>query len=237
MGVVTKFLKLLKPEVNDYYNALTEQAENWEKVDKWAETTGTKVETIENSIGNKLDKGNLPETIQNAEGIYELIKKHFGKNMDPNLLYLNDEGTKREGYYYLDRNKSGLYRCIAETTTTVNSTTYFVDDSHEAISDKLENLQTSYILEVGSNENGNYRKWTDGTLECWAMEKSTNISGIIYNFPYPFVYSSRKSVCCLATDVGSTSTPKGIAAISSTQYTLWGKDSSVAHIYAIGRWK
>lgn len=37
MGVITKFLKLLKPEEHDYYNAITEQAENWQKIDDWAE--------------------------------------------------------------------------------------------------------------------------------------------------------------------------------------------------------
>lgn len=36
MGILTNFLKLLKPEENNYYNAITEQSENWQKVDDWA---------------------------------------------------------------------------------------------------------------------------------------------------------------------------------------------------------
>lgn len=37
MGVLTKVLKLLKPSENDYYNQQTEQTENWDKIDKFAE--------------------------------------------------------------------------------------------------------------------------------------------------------------------------------------------------------
>lgn len=53
MGVLTKFLKLLKPEEHDYYNAITEQAENWQKIDEWAEKVDedvVKKEKIANNL-------------------------------------------------------------------------------------------------------------------------------------------------------------------------------------------
>lgn len=53
MGILTKFLKLLKPEEHDYYNAITEQAENWQKIDEWAEKVDedvVKKEKIANNL-------------------------------------------------------------------------------------------------------------------------------------------------------------------------------------------
>lgn len=52
MGVLTKFLKLLKPEENDYYNAITEQAENWQKIDEWAEKVDENVVKKEKIVNN-----------------------------------------------------------------------------------------------------------------------------------------------------------------------------------------
>ncbi len=47
MGVSTTFLKLLKPSENDYYNEQTEQAENWDKVDKFAKDTSDELESLD----------------------------------------------------------------------------------------------------------------------------------------------------------------------------------------------
>ncbi|MGL5655348.1 MAG: hypothetical protein ACRCXY_00755 [Fusobacteriaceae bacterium] len=59
MGVFTKILKLLQPEPNDYYNEQTEQVENWQKIDNWAESVNKKtqvVNTSENGIMTAPDK-------------------------------------------------------------------------------------------------------------------------------------------------------------------------------------
>lgn len=50
MPTFTKVLNLRKPEENDFYNEQTEQAENWQKVDDYAEEINN----------NKLDKGTYP---------------------------------------------------------------------------------------------------------------------------------------------------------------------------------
>lgn len=67
MGILTNFLKLLKPEENDYYNAITEQAENWQKVDDWAKR-------IDDSNKKKLDKGNVSTEYDTAKKIEDKIK-------------------------------------------------------------------------------------------------------------------------------------------------------------------
>lgn len=101
------------------------------------------------------------------------------------------------------------------------------------------------LVEIGSNSNGTYRKWADGTLECWASEKRAAItpSYSTFNFPYQFKYSGRTSVVCSATDVGDGAYSYGCAAISGTQYRLYGENPTVgtepgmAHLYFKGVWK
>ena len=64
-----------------------------------------------------------------------------GGNFDPELLYLNDEGTKQKDYLYYDRLKPGVFRCLQTTTGTVNSTTNFVDISSLENANRLDNLK------------------------------------------------------------------------------------------------
>lgn len=97
------------------------------------------VEALTNS-NTKLTKGNLPAKITNAEDMYKLLENKSGLEFDPNLLYLNDAGTKTTGKAYFDRNKKGIFKCIQTTSSTTNSTTYFVDFSNNANSDRLTNL-------------------------------------------------------------------------------------------------
>lgn len=99
-----------------------------------------KIKEAKNTANNKLTKGSLPAGITDAKGIYDLIENNSGLNFDPNLLFLNDAGTKTQDKIYFDRNKKGLFRCTQTTTTTTNSTTYFEDISNKSSADRLTNL-------------------------------------------------------------------------------------------------
>ena len=81
------------------------------------------------------------------------IQSIAGGNFDPDLMYLNDAGTKTAGKLYYDKNKSGVFKCIQTTTSTVNSTTNFVDVSSLENANKLENLG-KYISTYEINSNG-----------------------------------------------------------------------------------
>ena len=97
-------------------------------------------------ISGKLDKGGLPTKISDAKGLYDLIESNSGLNFDTALLYLNDAGTKYVNKIYFDRNKKGLFKCISQTTSTANSTSYFVDISNEANAVQLRNLKTNEVV-------------------------------------------------------------------------------------------
>ena len=74
------------------------------------------------------------------------IRSIAGGEFDSDLLFLNDAGTKTAGKLYYDKNKSGLFKCIQTTTSTVNSTTNFVDVSSLENANKLENLLSNFSL-------------------------------------------------------------------------------------------
>ena len=105
-----------------------------------------------------LNKGTLPKGIETAENLLTVIEKQTGATFDPALLYLNDVGTKQEGKLYFDRLKSGVFKCITQTTGTVNSTTNFVDVSNVENANRLSNL-----TEVFDSEG--HLTYPDGTKE------------------------------------------------------------------------
>lgn len=98
------------------------------------------IERLENAINSKISKGNLPAQITDAKGIYDLLENNSGLNFDQNLLFLNYAGIKTVGKIYFDLNKKGMFKCIKQTTGTVNSTEFFEDISNNANSDRLSNL-------------------------------------------------------------------------------------------------
>lgn len=129
------------------------QGEKGEKGDKGEQgTQGVKGDTGEQGppgttdyeeLENKPDlllKGNIPQSLNNAEKIVTALQANGGLNFDENLLYLNDEGTKKVGFYYLDRLKNGIFECIEETTEKVNNVAKFKDISNKSNSDRLDNL-------------------------------------------------------------------------------------------------
>ncbi|WP_462424440.1 phage baseplate protein [Fusobacterium ulcerans] len=59
MGILTNFLKLLKPEPNDFVDVVKHISENYDKLDRNAETTN---KTLTDLGNNKLDKGTYTKT-------------------------------------------------------------------------------------------------------------------------------------------------------------------------------
>ena len=109
------------------------------------------------------------------------IRNIAGGEFDPDLLFLNDAGTKTAGKLYYDKNKSGVFKCIQTTTSTVNSTTNFVDVSSLENANKLENL---FIIEEESFQNGFIRK-TGNIVSIFSMVVGSN-------FPFKFLQQKSK---------------------------------------------
>ena len=156
MAILTKFLQLLKPERNDYVDVEKHLSENYDKIDtKMEELSNSNdkkldkgavsseydtAKKIEDKIKTKLNQGNVPDVLNSAEKIIKALQGNTGIKFDENLLYLNDSGTKKKGYCYIDKLTDGIFECIQETTTTVNNATYFKNFSNKENSDRLSNL-------------------------------------------------------------------------------------------------
>ena len=181
MSILTKFLKLVKPEKNDYVDVEKHISENYDKIDNKIEELSSsndeklnkgnvsseydtakkiedKIKTAQGTADNKLNKGSLPATITDAKEIYDLLENNSGLNFDKNLLFLNDKGVKTQGKIYFDRNKVGMFECIKTTPEdyVANSTTYFVDISNKSSSDRLSNLVRFVYYTYG--DFGNYKE-------------------------------------------------------------------------------
>ena len=98
------------------------------------------ITSLQTSNDKKLDKGTVPASLNSAEKIVAALQGNGGLKFDENLLYLNDEGTKKVGYYYLDRLADGIFECLEQTEETVNNSAKFRDISNKASADRLDNL-------------------------------------------------------------------------------------------------
>ena len=97
-------------------------------------------EEYHETINTLLPKGTVPASLNSAEKIASALQANTGIKFDPDLLYLNYEGTKKVGYCYLDELADGIYECIKETTTTFNDSACFKNISNKNNSDRLDNL-------------------------------------------------------------------------------------------------
>lgn len=128
-------------DLNSYVTLRKLQEELDKKLEKGnVSTEYDTAEKIENKIKTKLNQGNVPDVLNSAEKIIKVLQGNTGIKFDENLLYLNDSGTKKKGYCYLDKLTDGIFECIQGTTTTVNNATYFKNFSNKENADRLSNL-------------------------------------------------------------------------------------------------
>lgn len=108
---------------------------------------------VNTELNKKLNQGTVPSSLNSAEKIVAALQGNGGLRFDENLLYLNDEGTKKKGFYYLDRLKAGIFECLEQTNEKVNNSAKFKDISNKASSDRLDNHYKNLvtIMKTGFN--------------------------------------------------------------------------------------
>lgn len=139
MGILTNFLKLLKPEPNDFVDVVKHISENYDKLDQNAETTN---KTLTDLGNNKLDKGTYPGKADDLNE--EILKK----------LNISDSWRIR-------------YKEIGNTTTITNILDSTIEDgwyTSRIIANKFVGLpigaSNSFNLLVTSiQENSDYKNF------------------------------------------------------------------------------
>lgn len=128
-----------------------------------------------------------------------------------------------------------------------------VADAMSTINKYLSNI-SSYVVEEGSNSNGKYRKWSDGTLEMWGdFDRSAAITekaGSLYassplSITYPLQSLTRPNIELTVTAGGAIwghplDSASGYLRDFSYQLlaaTAWSNASYRVSYYARGTWK
>lgn len=105
---------------------------------------------------------------------------------------------------------------------------------------------TTAIFERGSNANGEYIRYADGTQVCWTgptLVPPTGLSSILWTFPQPF--GNTTYYVSLTADIASTSDPRNYVGVSqygartnsNVRFRTYMADQVGCSAYAIGRWK
>jgi hypothetical protein len=124
-------------------------------------------------------------------------------------------------------------------------------DTAEVVVEKVSSTAWSFVggQVSGSNANGTWIKFSDGTMECWERLITTQLpanswSYILYSYPTPFVSSP---VCSAGWLVGSSWAGNPICTVGDRNSlgTAWNTalypgstaQTATLNLYAIGRWK
>lgn len=101
MGILTNFLKLLKPEPNDFVDVAKHISENYDKLDENAKSND---ETLTNLNNNKLDKGTYSG---NAGELKKDIDEKMSKYQTRNDIRDYDDLTE-DGFYIVKGSVDGV---------------------------------------------------------------------------------------------------------------------------------
>ena len=149
-----------------------------------------------------------------------------------------------------------LFRKISEgfQKIFIPSDNIILDDDATVLQEMIDALSYDYVVEEGSNSNGEYRKWANGTLEMWGdfsrtaaiNEKAGNIySSSVQSITYP-IQSTTQCKNTLTVTAGGAIWGKPWDSASGYlrdfSYTLlaataWSSASYRITYYAKGTWK
>ena len=122
------------------------------------------------------------------------------------------------------------------------------DHAAETAEDDVHGLAGKVVVESGSNENGYYVRWDDGTQICWntvTPDRSIQTTEQSFEFPKPFIASPAPSVghawgvnatyqlSCGTMMLSTSSTHWRIAFTNTTTIGA----TNAMYLSAIGRWK
>ncbi len=103
-------------------------------------------------------------------------------------------------------------------------------------------VPTGALVERGTNANGEYARYADGTQMCW-LRNTAIVAGVAYTWTYPAAFASTATTSVVATPA-SVTTPRCAAALASaTSATanVWtvatgAEVSAGVSLLAMGRW-
>ena len=177
MSEYTKYLRLMKPQGNEYYNV--------ENFNHNAELIDKETEKLNNAV-TKIQEGATRE----KAGIVQFGTEE-GKALEGMMLArlagcigyggdIQTAGVKDVNYIYYDRNTRKMYKCLNQNSDVSANVANFIPLDNNSLLDRLENL-----VKFDSGITGNY----------------TTLGSYTYNFP-----KSYKQVLGVAINIYKTGT-------------------------------
>ena len=168
MADYTKYLRLMKPQGNEYYNV--------ENFNHNAELIDKETEKLNNAV-TKIQEGATKE----KAGIVQFGTEE-GKALEGMMLArlagcvgyggdIQTAGTKDVNYIYYDRNTRKMYKCLNQNSDVSANVANFIPLDNNSLLDRVENLIKIEILSM-SNLLG-YQNGTDATE--WFLPIPTHI--------------------------------------------------------------
>lgn len=151
MAEYTKYLRLMKPQGNEYYNV--------ENFNHNAELIDKETEKLNNAV-TKIQEGATKE----KKGIVQFGTEE-GKALEGMMLArlagcvgyggdIQEPGVKDVNYIYYDRNTRKMYKCLNQNSDVSANVANFIPLDNNSLLDRLENLSTFKIQELYSNPAG-----------------------------------------------------------------------------------
>ena len=177
MGDYTKYLRLIKPGGNDYYN-VDDFNQNSELIDK-------ETEKLNNAV-TKIQEGATRE----KAGIVQFGTEE-GKALEGMMLArlagcvgyggdIQTAGVKDINYIYYDRNTRKMYKCLNQNSDVSANVANFIPLDNNSLLDRLENLIT-----FSNNKDWNIIELTNEKV-ILMLKKRVSYSSNKYTFELPF---------------------------------------------------
>ena len=168
MGDYTKYLRLIKPGGNDYYN-VDDFNQNSELIDKETEKLNNAVTKIQE--GATREKAGIVQfgTTEGKALEGMMLARMFGC-----VGYggdIQDPGAKNVNYVYFDRNTRKMYKCLNQNSDVSANVANFIPLDNNSLLDRLENLVKSKVLKISASEMRNIMTFTTSGGDYVLYEK------------------------------------------------------------------
>ena len=180
MAKYTEYLRLVKPEGNEYYNV--------EQFNHNAELIDKETEKLNNAV-TKIQEGATKE----KKGIVQFGTEE-GKALEGMMLArlagcvgyggdIQEPGVKDINYLYYDRNTRKMYKCLNQNSDVSANVANFIPLDNNSLLDRLENLislkNTGNCNEVFNDCLIGIEHWSGSLLRNKPAQDNTNIGTLI----------------------------------------------------------
>lgn len=222
MADYTKYLRLMKPQGNEYYN-VENFNHNAELIDKETEKLNNAVTEIKNGATRE-----KPGIVQFGTEEGKALEGMMLARLAGCVGYGGDiqtAGVKDVNYIYYDRNTRKMYKCLNQNSDVSANVANFIPLDNNSLLDRLENLSTFKVQVLYSTPAGvKYTIFQYGNL-LMINAYTHNIEKILYgvsyrcNLPYN-CYNTATAITGNNGSSGHFTLDNNILAVNSTDSRL-----------------